>query len=44
MCGDPLADLFLMLGIALATPAGFAFMWHTRKKRRTAMAEKAKLR
>ena len=31
MCGDPLADLFLMLGVALATPAGFALMWSKRK-------------
>ena len=44
MCGDPLADLFLMLGITVATPASFALFWHTRKKRRTAMTEKAKLR
>ena len=44
MCGDPLADLFLMLGIALATPAGFAFMWHSRKEKRNRMSALKKLR
>ena len=44
MCGDPIADLFLMLGIALATPIGFAFMWHNRKAKRKEMSDLNKLR
>ena len=44
MCGDPLADLFLMLGVALATPAGFAFMWHTRKAKREELKKLKEMR
>ena len=31
MCGDPLADILIMLGITAATPIGFALMWSKRK-------------
>ena len=44
MCGDPIADLFLMLGVALATPIGFAFMWSKRKAKRKEMSDLNKLR
>ena len=31
MCGDPLVDIFVMLGVTIATPVGFALMWNKRK-------------
>lgn len=31
MCGDPLADILIMLGVTAATPVGFALMWSKRK-------------
>ena len=43
MCGDPLADIFLMIDITLATPIGFAFMYSRRQKRKE-MSDLSKLR